>query len=224
MEFRDRIKQLRNEKNMSAIALAKDLNKSESAIRMWETDRAKPDADTLIELSKYFECTTDYLLGLSEFRNEKSLELFSSVVQKLYLLPEKDRNIGIALLSEYLPLRVLCPELGKNQTGLILYAIAREVTDCMDEVNTLEEIPDGEIDKKLDLESYAKKKSLIEGFQRKLNEYFDGLVLLANENLLNWLPDGELKSALFAEMRPAIMELNDKIAHLAKIFQLSMIR
>ena len=36
---------------------------------MWETGRSKPDADTLIKLAQYFDCTTDYLLGLSEYRN-----------------------------------------------------------------------------------------------------------------------------------------------------------
>lgn len=64
MEFRDRIKELRQEKNISAAGLAESLGKSESAIRMWEAGKNKPDADTLIELSKMFGYTTDYLLGL----------------------------------------------------------------------------------------------------------------------------------------------------------------
>ena len=69
MEFRDRLKILRNENSISAIELAKQLNKSESAIRMWESGKTKPDADTLIELSKMLDCSVDYLLGLSEYKN-----------------------------------------------------------------------------------------------------------------------------------------------------------
>ena len=68
MEFKDRIKELRQEKALSVGAFAEKLGKSESAIRMWETGKAKPDADTLITLSEYFNCSTDFLLGISNYR------------------------------------------------------------------------------------------------------------------------------------------------------------
>lgn len=71
MEFKDRIKILRREKNMTQSQLAALLGKSEGAVRAWEIDRSKPDVDTLIILAKYFNCTTDYLLGLDDYRNEK---------------------------------------------------------------------------------------------------------------------------------------------------------
>ena len=70
MEFKDRIKLLRKEHCMSQSQLAKLLNKSESAVGAWELNRSKPDADTLIILSEYFKCTTDYLLGLSDVKNQ----------------------------------------------------------------------------------------------------------------------------------------------------------
>jgi len=75
MEFKDRIKELRTNEKISAIELAKKLNKSESAIRMWETGKAKPDCDTLIKLSEYFDVSTNYLLGLSEHKNEKEIKM-----------------------------------------------------------------------------------------------------------------------------------------------------
>lgn len=64
MEFKDNIKKLRAELNISAAELAVKTGKGESAIRMWESGRSKPDADTLIGLSKMFGYSTDYLLGL----------------------------------------------------------------------------------------------------------------------------------------------------------------
>jgi len=70
MEFKDRIKSLRAEEGLSALELAKKLGKSESAIRMWESGKAKPDADTLVELSRLFNCTTDYMLGLDDYKNK----------------------------------------------------------------------------------------------------------------------------------------------------------
>ena len=74
MEFKDRIKVLRLERELSLTDLGAILGKTESACRAWELDRAKPDADTIIKLAKYFDCTTDYLLGLSGIRNEKHLK------------------------------------------------------------------------------------------------------------------------------------------------------
>ncbi|MDR1668691.1 MAG: helix-turn-helix domain-containing protein [Oscillospiraceae bacterium] len=82
MEFKDRVRSLRREHNITTTELAAHFGKSDTAIRMWETGRSKPDADTLIKLAKYFECTTDYLLGVS---NDESIE---SVHAKQDLLVE----------------------------------------------------------------------------------------------------------------------------------------
>lgn len=85
MEFKDRIKFLRKEAHMTTTALAAELNKSDTAIRMWEIGKSKPDADTLIRLSSFFHCSTDYLLGCSDFKNKESwqvLEDTESAIQK----------------------------------------------------------------------------------------------------------------------------------------------
>ena len=74
MEFKDRIKQLRQDENMTLTDLGAKLGKTESACRAWELGRTKPDADTLIELSNFFKCSTDYLLGLSEYKNSKEVQ------------------------------------------------------------------------------------------------------------------------------------------------------
>jgi len=71
MELKDRLKSLRLQENITATQLAAQINKGESAVRMWEIGRSKPDVDTLIKLAKYFNCTTDFLLGLSEYMNEE---------------------------------------------------------------------------------------------------------------------------------------------------------
>ncbi|MCL1842217.1 MAG: helix-turn-helix domain-containing protein [Defluviitaleaceae bacterium] len=68
MEFKDIIRQLRNEKGMNTTQLAGQFEKTEAAIRAWESGRSKPDADTLVKLAAYFDCTIDYLLGLSDFK------------------------------------------------------------------------------------------------------------------------------------------------------------
>ena len=72
MTFGDRISQLRSEKGLSHSQLAAIFNKSEGAVRSWEAGRTKPDVDTLLKLVCFFECTADYLLGITEYRNIES--------------------------------------------------------------------------------------------------------------------------------------------------------
>ena len=66
MEFKDRIRELRIQRKLTLSQLAAAMDKSEGAIRSWETGRAKPDADSLVKLSDFFGCTTDFLLGISD--------------------------------------------------------------------------------------------------------------------------------------------------------------
>ena len=74
MEFKDRIRYVRNTRGFSQTQLASQLGKGESAVRMWEIGRSKPDVDTLIKLSELFDCSTDYLLGISDFQNLEQKE------------------------------------------------------------------------------------------------------------------------------------------------------
>lgn len=83
MEFKDRIKNLRLKKNLSQAQLANDVNKGESAIRAWESGRAKPDADTLMFLASYFDCSIDYLMGRSNYRSNSEAKIVKSQTERL---------------------------------------------------------------------------------------------------------------------------------------------
>lgn len=84
MEFKSRIKQLRMEKKFTHTQLASQFGKTEAAVRAWETGRTKPDADTLIILAEYFGCTTDYLLGLSDYKNNEEKQEVKEEKDNLY--------------------------------------------------------------------------------------------------------------------------------------------
>lgn len=83
MTFKERIKELRTESNITQAELAAKLGKGESAIRTWETGRAKPDVDTLIKLSKIFDCSVDYLLGTSLAKKINPLHELNSELNKI---------------------------------------------------------------------------------------------------------------------------------------------
>lgn len=63
MEFSLILKQLRKEKGLSQRDLAKLLNLSHSAIGLYETGKREPDFKTLKLLSRFFNVSTDFLIG-----------------------------------------------------------------------------------------------------------------------------------------------------------------
>ena len=62
--FCERIKELRLEHNFSQMQLAKALNMSQSAVAKWELGKTEPTASAIILLSKLFNESADYILGL----------------------------------------------------------------------------------------------------------------------------------------------------------------
>ena len=63
MEFKNRLKQLRVTNNLSQMQLALKTGLSQSAIAKWELGKTEPTATAIITLAKFFNETTDYLLG-----------------------------------------------------------------------------------------------------------------------------------------------------------------
>lgn len=59
--FCDIIKQLRKEKALSQQAIANHLQITRQAYSHYETGKRKPDYETLLKLSEFFDVTVDYL-------------------------------------------------------------------------------------------------------------------------------------------------------------------
>ena len=64
MKFGERLKELRQQHNISQMELAEKTGISQSAIAKWELQKTEPTASALITLSVFFSESTDYLLGL----------------------------------------------------------------------------------------------------------------------------------------------------------------
>jgi len=63
MDLSDKILNLRKKKNISQQELAEKLNISRQAISRWEMGKSQPDASNILQLSKLFDVTSDYLLN-----------------------------------------------------------------------------------------------------------------------------------------------------------------
>lgn len=60
------IKSLRTEFKMSQTVLAQLLYTSQDTISLWERNKSLPDVRSVIEMSKIFGVTTDYILGVEK--------------------------------------------------------------------------------------------------------------------------------------------------------------
>lgn len=61
------IKDLRKEKGLTQMQLAIQLQIDQTTVSKWELGKAIPDTAMLITLSRFFDVSTDYLLGNSDF-------------------------------------------------------------------------------------------------------------------------------------------------------------
>ena len=66
MSFGERLKDLRNERNLGQVELAKILNLSKGIISLWENNLREPKLSNLISLAEFFKVSIDYLAGLED--------------------------------------------------------------------------------------------------------------------------------------------------------------
>ena len=66
MKVAQRIKELRQERGLTQIQLAKLVGCSQPMIVMWEKEECEPTAGAIVKLSEALNCTTDYLLGKTD--------------------------------------------------------------------------------------------------------------------------------------------------------------
>lgn len=67
--FRQRLRQLRNERRLACEAVAQLCGLSKNVVARYEHGIGQPTAHSLILLADFFNVSTDYLLGRSDLRN-----------------------------------------------------------------------------------------------------------------------------------------------------------
>lgn len=76
-----RLRELREENEYTQKDIADKIGLTKSAYGYYERGKSVPDAQTLVQLSKIFDVTTDYLLGLSE--DKKPIEDITERLRKI---------------------------------------------------------------------------------------------------------------------------------------------
>lgn len=78
MRLSDKIFKLRKQSGMSQEELAAKLNVSRQTISRWEIGSAQPDASNLLQLSKLFRVTADYLIN-EEYANDNDVPAVKNI-------------------------------------------------------------------------------------------------------------------------------------------------
>ena len=82
MKLSDKITKQRKVNGWSQEDLAEKLNVSRQAISRWENGTALPDANNILQLSKLFNVTTDYLLN-EDYSSDNDIHCVKEVHNKL---------------------------------------------------------------------------------------------------------------------------------------------
>ncbi len=64
-KFKDNLKELRSERNLGQVELAKAVGVSKGVISLWENGLREPGMYSLIALAKFFNISIDELVGLN---------------------------------------------------------------------------------------------------------------------------------------------------------------
>lgn len=81
--FMKRLKELRESKKISQQRLAIELNVSQATVSKYELGQADPDIPTIVRLSEYFRVSADYLLEISDSRQNISDSRLSDIEKQL---------------------------------------------------------------------------------------------------------------------------------------------
>jgi len=97
MPLSQKIQTLRKERNLTQEALADQLNVSRQALSKWELGVSTPEADKIVQLSEFFNVSTDYLLKETIKENTKNQSSFINPSFSVFL-PISIELIGLIVL------------------------------------------------------------------------------------------------------------------------------
>lgn len=89
--YYDKLRQLRKERQLTQEQLGKKLNIATSTISMYENGTREPDIQTLIQMSKFFKVSVDYILELTENRYPSDYSV-EEILNDILISLKKDKN------------------------------------------------------------------------------------------------------------------------------------
>jgi len=89
------IRELLEERGLSYIDLARYINISPEAVRLWTNGYARPDIDKIAHIAAFLQVSSDFLLGISKFEKKNTEEMTVSEAGLSEAAAEKINKLGI---------------------------------------------------------------------------------------------------------------------------------
>ena len=162
---KNRIKELRKEKGLTQVELAKALNVSKGAIAMWETGKRTPTFEYLRPMSMLFNRDPDYILCYSDDpspitwakRNQTTEETSAQVLW--FKKEDLEGNIKMySALDEYgrkAVTSILCCEYNRCEAQGMLFDVSNLTLSVDIKVNSVEEEAEDDFPEDADMASPA---------------------------------------------------------------------
>jgi len=104
--FHQRMRELRNERNLRLKDLAEVLGVTTSSVGMYENNKRYPDIMAIVKLAEFFDVSVDYLLGHTDIRESVDQQIEEYVetpdVAELLELIKQIPEDKIHLVKEFL--------------------------------------------------------------------------------------------------------------------------
>ena len=117
---KERLRSLREEQNISQEKLAAELGVTRMTIAGYELGKRPPDSIFISKACQFFNCTPDYIFGISPFKNNEHYTQWitssNTLELGLNMLPEKYKNELISAINW-----LLQDNFAVNQLGLCFF-------------------------------------------------------------------------------------------------------
>lgn len=94
MKLQEKIIGLRKTNGWSQEDLAEKMNVSRQAVSRWENGTALPDAQNILQISKLFHVTTDYLLN-EDYESDKDVPAVKTAAEETQTLFIKNKRLHL---------------------------------------------------------------------------------------------------------------------------------
>ena len=132
MTMGQRIAEQRKKLGISQEGMGEKLEVSRQAVSKWESDGAIPDVDKLIAMSKLFDVSVGWLLGVEE----------ESAPAKEEELTEKQLRMIEEIVKRYMPEQTAVKRVGRGFKALTALGIAAAVILAATALNKIQHMPD----------------------------------------------------------------------------------
>lgn len=102
MLFWERFSELCGAKGLRPNPVAAEIGIGSGTLSKWKKEKTFPNGETLIKISKYFNCSVDYLLGISDIKFPAKNEILPdelAFLEKLRALPEDSQDEVMYLVN-----------------------------------------------------------------------------------------------------------------------------